>query len=118
MAKDKFFVRIIHKYEDLETPSNYKEKLISSYGIQEKYIKEIESFLINLPGSAILEPFKKKKVRCVETNIIFESKLEAAVWLKKENLAKFISSAEQRLRAVCNGRSNKAYGYHWEYVNN
>ncbi len=116
-TKQKFYVKIIEQYEVLnEKYGTTKTKTISSYHVQEKDIKEIENFLIN---SNMKKSSKctKKAVRCIETNMIFDSKIHAGIWLQKNNIVEFAPNALNSIRAVCNGKKNTAYGYHWEYVN-
>ena len=49
----------------------------------------------------------KRKVKCIETNVIYNSTLEAA---------KAIGHKESSsIRACCNGKYDTAGGYHWEY---
>lgn len=50
------------------------------------------------------------QVKCLETNIIFNSIKEAAIFAGKESYSANIS-------ACCRGKQKTAYGYHWEYVN-
>ena len=50
----------------------------------------------------------RKKVRCLETNIIYNSATEAALAVGGAN-ASNISKA-------CTGRAKTAYKYHWEYI--
>ena len=46
-----------------------------------------------------------KKVKCIETNYIFDSIAEAKKWLGKGSIG-----------ACCRGEQATAGGYHWEYV--
>lgn len=52
----------------------------------------------------------KKKVRCIEQNIIYNSLQEAA---KAVGL-----SSGGDIGRVCNGKRKTAGGYHWEFINN
>ena len=52
----------------------------------------------------------KKKIRCVETGIEYESQKEANIQLGKNPNCVSINHA-------LTGYSETAYGYHWEYVN-
>lgn len=51
-----------------------------------------------------------RKVKCIETGIIHNSLTEASKWLNK-------IKGGANIGAVCRGKLKKAYGYHWEYVN-
>lgn len=50
---------------------------------------------------------KKKKVKCIETNIIYESTSEAA---RKTGLN------QQNISAVCNHKRQTTGGYHWQFI--
>lgn len=52
---------------------------------------------------------RKKKVRCIELNIVFNSITEAG-----ERLGIGCSN----ISAVCRGKRETCGGYHWEYVEN
>ena len=51
----------------------------------------------------------RKKVKCIELNMRFESLTEAASYLNKNGGSYFISK-------VCKNKNYTAYGYHWEYI--
>lgn len=55
---------------------------------------------------------KKKKCICVELNIIFDSVRDATRWLKDNGWPKAASTS---ISAACNGKYEKAYGYHWKH---
>lgn len=52
---------------------------------------------------------RKKKVKCIETNIIYESATEAARQIPGTN--------QSKICMVCRGQRKTCGGYHWEYVN-
>ena len=52
---------------------------------------------------------RKRKVRCIETGIIYESASEAARKVPKTN--------QSKICMVCRGQRNTCGGLHWEYVN-
>lgn len=117
---ERFYVKIVKEYtitiSDDPRRTESKSRILSSFDIQQNDIKEIETFLINSGiKKSIGNP--KKPVRCIETNMIFETKAKAGVWLKNHNLVKIYRNAVPQIRAVCIGRCATAYGYHWEYVN-
>lgn len=64
------------------------------------------------------QKYSKKQVRCIETNLIFESSYTAAYWLQDErgvnSKTQTISSA---IRACCRGDHKTAYNFHWEFYN-
>lgn len=51
---------------------------------------------------------RKRKVKCVETNIIYESASEAARQVPK--------TSQSKICMVCRGQRKTCGGYHWEYV--
>lgn len=51
---------------------------------------------------------RKKKVRCIETNIIYESASEAARQVPK--------TSQSKICMVCRGQRKTCGGYHWEYI--
>ena len=55
----------------------------------------------------------KKKVRCIETNIVYDSATDAAKFLKG-NLN--YRSTQGNISSVCSRNRNTACGYHWEKV--
>lgn len=50
----------------------------------------------------------RKKIKCVETGVIYESFTNAAIEYKMKNLSS--------ISACINNPRRTAYGYHWEYV--
>lgn len=54
-----------------------------------------------------LNQSKAKKVRCIETNVIYPSthEVERQTGFRQGNIA-----------AACRGKYEKSYGFHWEYV--
>lgn len=50
----------------------------------------------------------KRKVRCIETGMIYPSVSEAA---------RQIGGSDVGIGRVCRGERNTYYGYHWEYMN-
>ena len=56
-----------------------------------------------------------KPVRCIETNITFQTAGHAAEWLSKtKNMSK--TSGASHISKVCQGIRKTCGGYHWEYV--
>ena len=51
---------------------------------------------------------RKKKVKCIETNIIYESASEAARQIPK--------TSQSKICMVCRGQRKTCGGYHWEYI--
>lgn len=56
-----------------------------------------------------------KLVRCVETGKIYKNARAANDWLMNEGLTNSYQ-AHFRIKRVCHGKQNIAYGYHWEFV--
>lgn len=52
-----------------------------------------------------------KKVRCIETNKIFDSMSDASRWICGNE------KMRSHIREVCEGKRHTCYNYHWEYVN-
>ena len=59
---------------------------------------------------------KKKKVRCKQTNTIFESSYKAAEWLNENKFknSKVVKNMAGKIRSACLGYQKTAYGYTWE----
>lgn len=57
-----------------------------------------------------------KKVRCVETNLIFDSLSNAEAWTKSENNPNGKVAQHQSISKVCKGIRKTAGGYHWIYI--
>lgn len=53
---------------------------------------------------------RKRPVRCIETNIIYESATEAARQTPK--------TSQSKICMVCRGQRKTCGGFHWEYVTN
>lgn len=54
-------------------------------------------------------PSNSKKIRCIETGVVFDSYYQAVKWLGKK--ATSISSLVRGTRNY-----GKAFGYHWEFI--
>ena len=52
---------------------------------------------------------RKRKVRCIETQIVYQSASEAARQIPK--------ASQSKICMVCRGQRKTSGGYHWEYVN-
>ena len=48
-----------------------------------------------------------KLVRCIETNVVYPSASE---------IQRQLGYSKVYIRKCCNGKYDKAYGFHWEYV--
>lgn len=60
-----------------------------------------------------------RKVRCKETGQVFEQAKIAANWLMKtypERCHGTIVVTAQNIRASCNGKAPRAYGFSWEFL--
>lgn len=53
--------------------------------------------------------FFKKKVKCIETGIVFDSAKDACIWLG-------ISTKANSVAQAANGNRKTCKGYHWQYV--
>ena len=64
------------------------------------------------------QKYPKKKVLCVETNILFESSYDAANWLIKEKeLTSSVTVVAGCIRQCCRGESKTSRGFHWKFYN-
>ena len=52
---------------------------------------------------------RRKKVRCIETNVVYESASEAARQVE--------NTSQSKICMVCRGQRKTCGGLHWEYVN-
>jgi len=67
-----------------------------------------------------IEPYRSlppapKKVRCIETGKIFAHAKEAYDWLAEQGKTSSYHGVLS-IKNVCNGKHEKMYGYHWEFV--
>ena len=58
----------------------------------------------------------KKKVRCIDLNLTFESLTDAENWSKSKLNPNGKTASHQHISKVCKGYRNTAGGYHWEYM--
>ena len=58
---------------------------------------------------------KAKKVKCIETGEIFNSAKQANEMLVQKGLASSYT-AYNRIKEVCRNKTETAYGFHWEFV--
>lgn len=58
----------------------------------------------------------KKKVKCTELNLIFESAAEAERWSKSDSNPNGKKASHQHISHVCKGIRKTTGGYHWEYI--
>ena len=77
-----------------------KGKLHTAYGFHWKYSED--DYILPIDK-------RKKSVRCIELNIIYDSATEAA---KQLNLHR------SSISRCCEGKLNSTGGYHWEFVKN
>ena len=64
-------------------------------------------------------PIKSKPVRCIENGKIFNSAMQAVKWLSEFGIECNYKNAN-KIKKICKGlgRTEKAFGFHWNYVNN
>lgn len=57
----------------------------------------------------------RKKIKCIETDQVFNSSYEAAEWLNrhKYQYTKKVSGMGRNIRAAASGKRPRAYGYKW-----
>lgn len=65
------------------------------------------------PGNGL-----RRKVRCCENGMVFESSYQAAAWLNETKFqnSKNINCTSRNIRACCRGERHKCGGYHWKDV--
>ncbi|MCD8024710.1 MAG: hypothetical protein LUE64_04175 [Candidatus Gastranaerophilales bacterium] len=56
-----------------------------------------------------------KKIRCIETGVVFQSAREAACWT--EFAREMYYCNQDLIKQCCRGKQKTSYGYHWEFVN-
>ncbi len=66
-----------------------------------------------------LEPFRSyqaqpRKIKCVETEEIFNSAREACYWLEEKLKMSYCNM--DLIKQACRGKQKTSYGYHWEFV--
>jgi hypothetical protein len=54
-----------------------------------------------------------KKIRCIETDVVFETSIAAQEWLESVRNKTVYSS---KVRECCRGNAQSAYGYTWAYA--
>lgn len=84
---------------------------IGTYKVSEKMFNKIKSEIEQYQSFAAI----CKKVRCIETGVIFKNAEEAARWvaiIKKRNYCHL-----DLIKQCCRGKQKTSYGYHWEFVN-
>lgn len=75
----------------------------TAYGYHWCYLEDLDNYTIPINKT------KGKKIRCIELNLIFNSAAEANEYLGKPR-------RNGNIGMNLTGRTNTAYGYHWEYV--
>ena len=84
---------------------------IKTYRVNDRLFYMLEK---NLEKYRSVSP-KARKIKCVETEQIFDSARKASEWVAfvKEN---YYCSSDQ-IKQCCRGKQKTSYGYHWEFVN-
>lgn len=59
--------------------------------------------------------YPSKKVRCIETGVVFENAVQAAHWTKFATERDYCDF--DLIKQCCRGKQKTSYGYHWEWVN-
>lgn len=69
--------------------------------------------IMKIPGPS------RKKIKCVETKLVFDSSTQAAEWVNQDfSRSKQVYSMARKIRAAATGKQRTAYGYHWEDIVN
>lgn len=60
----------------------------------------------------------RKKVKCIDNNMIFESSYKAAEWVNNEKYSntKLIKNIANKIRVVANGQRKIAYDLRWKFI--
>ena len=58
----------------------------------------------------------KRKVKCIELDLVFDSLADAERWSASEDNPNGIKANHQHISKVCRGQRNTCGGYHWEYI--
>ena len=93
--------RIILKQEDVK---------MGTYKVKQKHFFEIKQKIDKYRSL----PEQKKKIRCVETGIVFECARDASKWV--EFVREIDYCRMEYLKLACKGKRKTSYGYHWEFV--
>lgn len=97
--------------------SNYRITLkqenvkMGTYKVSEKMFNKIKSEIEQYQSFGAI----CKKVRCIETGVIFKNASEAARWVAYARERNYCSL--DLIKQCCRGKQKTSYGYHWEFVN-
>ena len=81
----------------------------------DRHPEERKTNILAIQKSAVEK--RKKKVRCIELDLIFDSLSAAEDWSKGKDNPNHTIAYHQHISKVCNGQRHTTGGYHWEYVN-
>lgn len=59
---------------------------------------------------------RKKKVRCIELNLVFDGLSDAERWSLTSGNPNGKKCSHQQISKVCKGHAKTTGGYHWEYI--
>ena len=85
---------------------SHKDKIVTEE-TRKKLSKAQKNSLIAQKHLDKLHEDNKRKILCIETNIIFDSIIEASKWC---------NGNDANIGACCRGKQKTAYGYHWKYI--
>ena len=91
------------EYVTAKENANHREKVLQHTNQSEKWQKQ---------------KYQKKKVICMENNMVFDSSYEAANWLIDEcGIKGTVAIIADCVRQCCRGKSKTSRGFHWKFYN-
>lgn len=88
-----------------------EDKTIGTYRLEKENFIKLQKKLEPYRS----HPQKVRPMKCVETGDILKGKKEVANWLMDKNI-NFSYTYYSNIKAVCNGKRETAYGYHWVHL--
>lgn len=108
-AKHNFVhAEVLRKARAAQNTKAYKEKM--------KKIHASKSFRIKCKMIHVSGKRRMKPVRLIDRNLEFMSLSDAGRWVKGNTQFTSVNPTS-KIKAVCDGERNTAYGFQWEYLN-
>lgn len=102
----------------IEHPEQVKKNALNALQYAQQHNKEHRGE--HLERLANIRPLalaaRRRKVRCVDLDLIFESLSAAEAWSKSTENPNKKPASHQHISKVCNGQRKTAGGYHWQYI--
>lgn len=99
-------------------PDKMKENALNGLKYAQKYHQENQEKHLQQLAIARKKGIEatKRKVRCIDLNILFDSLADAERWSLSDKNPNGKKASHQHISKVCRGQRNTAGGYCWEYV--